>query len=739
MTVLANMPKGCGCASCQAISTSEISSTYTGSATPTTTEASTLYSGNRWGSGTDGTILTYKFFTALPSYYSYANQESHNFQAFSAQMKAAVVRIFDQLESFTKIDFVETTSSTTQLGFGQATLTSGAGAWAYYPATNQQFAGDVWTNNMYAETKNPVEGNYGFYTLMHEIGHALGLQHSFTAGLKGDENTSRYTVMAYDWSPFFSSTYMVYDIAILQKTYGANMSYHTGNDTYTTSATQAYTIWDAGGVDTLNASAQTAAVTLDLREGQYSSVGLTRNIGIAFGAVIENATGGSGNDIFIGNAANNILTGNAGNDTFIATKGNDTVSGGIGTDLLIFDTALSNFYLTKVNNTTLNILDMSGTYDTTLAANVETFEFAGTQYSFATLAASAVAAGGVAEDLSDVSFSALASYKVGTKTVKEWTTLSSTAEGITDYLGSDIKAQVSGEILTVVRSNNSGVDTLNVSGHIGVESYLLGLSMSDVGNLGALNFNNINTLTVSDTTATQDLTIKTAGGVSAILATGLGDDTIDVTGSSNTRARTSYSINTGAGDDAVTINEYGGKIAATVYAGDGADTLVAKTVSATTLYGGNGNDSMTGGGGADRLYGELGNDILRGGAGNDTIVGGDGNDILYGGLGNDTLTGGLGVDTFVIDTYVYGQKDSIKDFSVAQDVLDISGILSGYNAATESISDFVSIVSGRTSSTLLVDVDGRDNGISFVNIGTIYGLTNQTVENLINTHHLIVD
>jgi serralysin len=41
------------------------------------------------------------------------------------------------------------------------------------------------------------------------------------------------------------------------------------------------------------------------------------NIGIAYGAIIENAVGGAGDDRINGNAANNLLTGGAGADRFI--------------------------------------------------------------------------------------------------------------------------------------------------------------------------------------------------------------------------------------------------------------------------------------------------------------------------------------------------------------------------------------------------------------------------------------
>ncbi|MFX5279777.1 M10 family metallopeptidase C-terminal domain-containing protein, partial [Acinetobacter baumannii] len=64
---------------------------------------------------------------------------------------------------------------------------------------------------------------------------------------------------------------------------------------------------------------------IDLRAGNFSSVGgLTNNIGIALGVVIEKAVGGSGNDTLIANSAGCTLTGGGGNDTIIGGSGNDT-------------------------------------------------------------------------------------------------------------------------------------------------------------------------------------------------------------------------------------------------------------------------------------------------------------------------------------------------------------------------------------------------------------------------------
>jgi Ca2+-binding RTX toxin-like protein len=64
-----------------------------------------------------------------------------------------------------------------------------------------------------------------------------------------------------------------------------------------------------------------------------------------------------------------------------------------------------------------------------------------------------------------------------------------------------------------------------------------------------------------------------------------------------------------------------------------------------SIYGGNGNDRLTGNGHSEMLYGGNGNDVLAGNGGNDYLEGGPGNDYLSGAAGNDTLLGGQGNDT----------------------------------------------------------------------------------------------
>ena len=98
------------------------------------------------------------------------------------------------------------------------------------------------------------------------------------------------------------------------------------------------------------------------------------------------------------------------------------------------------------------------------------------------------------------------------------------------------------------------------------------------------------------------------------------------------------------------------------------------------IFGQNGVDIMFGGAGDDYLNGGNDNDGLRGGTGNDILDGGAGNDILIGGLGDDILTGGAGEDIFKwVDQGADSGTDTIKDFTVGEDLIDLTEIISGFD------------------------------------------------------------
>src|SRR5262249_42421606 len=68
---------------------------------------------------------------------------------------------------------------------------------------------------------------------------------------------------------------------------------------------------------------------------------------------------------------------------------------------------------------------------------------------------------------------------------------------------------------------------------------------------------------------------------------------------------------------------------------------------AANPFGGDGNDTLTGGSGNDLLFGQAGNDTLLGKGGNDFLFGGDGNDTLIGGAGDDQVFGEGGNDLMI--------------------------------------------------------------------------------------------
>jgi len=109
------------------------------------------------------------------------------------------------------------------------------------------------------------------------------------------------------------------------------------------------------------------------------------------------------------------------------------------------------------------------------------------------------------------------------------------------------------------------------------------------------------------------------------------------------------------GDDTLTTN---GVRTDSLFGGDGNDTLTAGGGD-DELFGGDGADLLNGGAGNDNLSGEAGNDTLNGGGGDDFLDGGEDDDVLNGGGGNDELHGRTGNDTITGDggdDFVFGEE-----------------------------------------------------------------------------------
>jgi serralysin len=214
--------------------------------------------------------------------------------------------------------------------------------------------GDVFLDNSDERFDYLDPGGAGFAIILHEVGHALGLKHPFDdganerpsfAGLGIEQwDRLRHTVMSNQVAaldpdaPIYAATPMPLDILAIQHIYGANLSYHTGDDVYRLGNRYNQTVWDAGGKDTFSAASWAGpdGVVLDLGEGAFSGrIGGARRMAIAYDAVIENAVGSGQGDRLLGNPARNSLHGGGGDDLLLGRSGNDRLTGGDGADRLL--------------------------------------------------------------------------------------------------------------------------------------------------------------------------------------------------------------------------------------------------------------------------------------------------------------------------------------------------------------------------------------------------------------------
>ncbi len=567
------------------------------------------------------------------------------------------------------------------------------------------------------DTHNLSVGTWGGWVLMHELGHVLGLYHSGDPTPK--VNDMRFSIMDYPTETLAGSgvpsasvkiplTPGMKDIENLQANpaYGPSMLNNTSS-TYTFKPTEitlglkegnvantitgldltaanktgyVLTIWDGGGTaDTIDASEMgVTSVNVTLEQEKFGSIGNTV-VGIAKNAQIENAKGGSGDDILTGNDQANILEGNAGKDKLIGGKGADTLKGGDNDDTL-----------DGGKDGAADILEGGAGFDTYLihAGEHETINDSDGKGQIRYTKA----------DGKTVDIILGAFIQVGT--TNEWKHALSNGDVVSFTHNSPWKLTMpDGSILELGETFNDGdfginlveaspptpVTTRDIKGDLKPIDFDLATTGEQV------QYDDLyNVITSTTVQANREDTLLDSAGADHIMGLG-GNDYISTYLGGNDW------VQGGAGDDIV--NSYDAVEDGIDTGISGGNKLIEGNAGADILVSGSGNDTVYGGDkialdlaisqGATAEAGVTKGEWLDGNAGEDTLIGSNTADVLMGGADDDILVGGGGNDTLYGDAAVASVAST---WSVTHTVIE-NGSTRTYSVSFDD-ADFVNLATG---------------------------------------------
>ncbi|MDC6168287.1 calcium-binding protein [Paucibacter sp. XJ19-41] len=667
---------------------------------------------------------------------------------FTDEQKQAVRDALARFSAVVDLQFSETADGDgVDLRFMLDDLRSvGMGAFAGYA---EAATGEIHLNSMfYAQTRTDEfgvtrtrdslkAGEPGFKTLLHEIGHALGLKHPFEAPLlPSAENNSVNSVMSYTRvGEGYATELAAFDVAALQYLYGVAGSRNTADNSY--NFTDRF-IGDAAGSDTFNASSETQGVTINLAPGSWNHRGAKADSILAegqsfigFGSLIENAAGGSGNDQLTGSSAGNSLVGGGGNDTLSGVHGDDTVAGGAGADTYVFSIGDGHDTLVESGGDSVLVIHDASLDSLYYLDGKLYYGSNGDSVQLALVEVSQLVIAGVSYTGDQFRAAIKGRTSAAGDVVLAPNEITGRLQGVGDYrvtgnaLGNVLHGNIGNNTLTGAQGNDSlnggsGNDVLlgnedrdELSGDGGDDwldggvgnDYLYGGEGNDVllgnedrdwlwgdgGNDSLEGGGGDDNLSAGDG---DDILRGDAD--SDFLSGGLGNDLLDGgVGNDNLLGDGGEdSLDGGAGNDSL-------------YGDEGDDGLFGSEGS-DLLYGGLGNDALAGGDDADSLYGGAGHDSLEGGDGLDELKGEDGNDVLQNG---ETMSGGLGSDTYelsdwpVWDVTISEAGETAGDIDVLRLPASVNPAdlvaMRGYNSLTGGYDDLWLSVRGQYSAIIL--------------------------------------
>ncbi|WP_013334240.1 Calx-beta domain-containing protein [Gloeothece verrucosa] len=328
----------------------------------------------KWNFSWGNRKLTYSFYSHSVFNGDYSGGQT-GVEEVSEGVKNNYRKIFNWLENVINIDFVEVTESPNNYGRIRIVPSSSGYASAFGPTEDELYtvASDIYLNQTFDRLGDgngfqESAGYHGYAALIHELGHALGINHPNAKDvlIPPEELHYDHTLMGGYGGGVAPGTFMSYDLKALQYLYGAKQ-YNETNTTYQFSArTDKFSVngqtflespyqlkqllWDSGGLDTFdfsNLTPNTSGYHLDLtpggiltpqsdyNAGTYTVNGVTyytSNYGtvIAYNVLIENVINSSSNDEIFANSAANTFKGysptrQTGNDIYWNTDSNDTL------------------------------------------------------------------------------------------------------------------------------------------------------------------------------------------------------------------------------------------------------------------------------------------------------------------------------------------------------------------------------------------------------------------------------